>query len=338
MPKVQFSNENIKVRGAQFPKLKLKKGESARLLVLEAPESTFVHTLQAPVIEGGVPLYETKKRKNNSEYQDNVTEFVAKTICQGDYETLSTKGSDPEHCAMCKAAEQGYGKPPQQRYAMNVIRYRTRANSNEVVTPFSVEVVTWEFGDRLFNDITSLAVDWAEDGGLKKHDLVLGPCTNENFQQADLNVLPKAAWLASEDTKKRTAETFKENRIDDLELAMGSKKEPVYVNSDVARVVSAWKAVNAYTASGASAAPVKTLDEGIEDLLDAAPKASVNPAQSIDDLFATDDEGWAVDPEAETVRAEELPDDNTADAEESSEFSSAEASGDDELDDLLAGL
>jgi len=337
MPKVAFSQENVRARTTQFPKLKLKKGETARLLLLEPePESMFVHTLQAPVIEGGVPQYEVKKRKDGTEYPDHKMEFVAKTLCLGDYETIDKQGSDPSNCPMCKAAADGYGKPPQRRFATNVIKYRTKVGSTEVTTPFSVDVVVWEFGDRLFNDIFSLAQEWADDGGLKKHDLSLGPCTNEGFQQADLNILPKAAWLASKDTQSLTVETFKENRIEDLELAMGSKKELAYINSDIKRVRDAWNAVKGADANGGSA-PTRTLDEGLDDLLDVAPSTKKSEAAtSVDDFFEKDAEGWAKEnPEYEAAtatRAEELPEETV-----SEEFASSSSDVDD-LDALLNGL
>lgn len=295
MPRVAFSEENkVATTNYDYPKLKLKNQERARIVLLEDPAMEFVHTLRAPKIVDGVPQMATTK-KNGQDVTENIMDFIARPLCLGDFATLSDKGSDPKRCPMCKMAQEhpDMAQPPQIRYAMHVIRYRTKGGSHDPITPFSVETVVWSFTVRTFNKIVEFKTEW---GDLRKHDLLLGPCENENFQKFDISVGAKAAWLEDEERRTLTKETFKNNQIPDLSIACGSKKELRWIEEDISKVLSAWAVVNGKNNvdpddSASLDDDLNSLVGGGEDKLRAqeewAPSADASPDSDLDDLLGS---------------------------------------------------
>lgn len=271
MPRIDFEVENKAATvNYDYPKLKLKKGERARILVVESPQFEYVHTLRKPQIINGVPQYTTVERKNGTSYQSNKMDFVTKALCVGDMETLQEKGSDPRNCPMCALARDfpDYTKPPQRRFAMNVIRYRTKGGTVDVAVPFSVEVLVWSFTDRVFNKLADFKSEW---GPLINHDLLLGPCSDEDFQTFDVSVASKAEWQAADDRKKLLAETLKENKIEDLTVAIGTPKQRSWMEEDVEVVKEAWRQV-----SGAVAESNGSLETDLAGLLDSSDNSPVS--------------------------------------------------------------
>lgn len=241
MPRVEFKAENkVATTNYDYPKLKLKSGERARIIVgLEDPIVEYVHTLRKPQVINGVPQMFKAERKDGTTYDDYKMDFISRPICLGDATILADKGVDPKNCPMCKLAQEhgDYTSPPQRRYAMHVIRYRTKGGTTDIQTPFSVEVLVWSYTDKTFNKIVDFKEEW---GDLRKHDLLLGPCTNETFQQFDITVAAKAAWLEDAERKQLTAQTFKENQIPDLTIAAGSVKQKQWVEQDIQTILEAW--------------------------------------------------------------------------------------------------
>lgn len=265
MPRVAFAAENkVATTNYDYPKLKLKNGERARIIVgLEDPIVEYVHTLRKPQIINGQPQMFKAERKDGSTYDDYKMDFISRPICLGDATILSDKGSDPKNCPMCKLAQEhpDYTSAPQRRYAMHVIRYRTKGGTTDIQTPFSVEVLVWSYTDKTFNKIVDFKEEW---GDLRKHDLLLGPCTNETFQQFDITVAAKAAWLEDAERKQLTITTFKENQIPDLTIAAGSVKQKQWVEADIQTILEAWGAVNG---AEVETGDVTGLDEDLSGLL-----------------------------------------------------------------------
>ncbi len=303
MGRVGFKAENkVATTNYDYPKLKLKVGERARIMVgLEDPIVEYVHTLRKPQVINGVPQMETAKDRKGQEYQTNVMDFVSRPLCIGDKTILESKGSDPKNCPMCKLAQDhpDMTKPPQRRYAMHVIRYRTKGGTTEVATPFAVEVLVWAFTDTVFNKI----VDAAEEfGDLRKHDLLLGPCqAPEHFQKFDISPAAKAAWLESADRKALTLDTWKNNLIPDLTIAAGSSKQKQWIEEDVQTILDAWGEV-----SGATADEDVDLDADLGALLD--------------NNSGKDEEGWATKEAAAEVGLDVDLDDLTNDTESSDDL------------------
>jgi hypothetical protein len=148
---IDFDEANVIKKGGgdyDFPKLKLTaKGDIARILLLESPTYEWVHTLNHPVIEDGIPVMQTKQTRRGEDYQVNKMAFVSRPICQGDDGILEEKGLDPKNCAVCAYAEENPDrmKAPERRFAMHVIKYNTKKNG-DIITPFGVQVLVWAFG------------------------------------------------------------------------------------------------------------------------------------------------------------------------------------------------
>lgn len=358
MPRIGFATENRaeSKRNYDYPKLSLKNGERARVVVgLEDPLMEYVHTLQKPLIVNGVAQKETKTRRNGTTYEDYAKEFITRAICLGDKTILDESGADPKNCPMCKFAKDypDYAQAPQRRYAMHVIRYRTKSGGFDLATPFSVEILVWAFTDTVFNKF----IDFAEEhGDIRKKDLLLGPCTNEGFQKFDIGVGSRAEWLSSPENKQIVLETFKENRIKDLTVAIGSSKQKQWIQQDIETVLEAWEQVLGAAPSESSS----SLDEDLGSLFDggkspdrpAVLEDDALPAEDSDDLLAGLDE-FAGEPEDSDEVLADL-DLDVAPAEEApapkaeSKKSSAKAPAPslesesepdvDNFDDLLAGL
>lgn len=242
MPKVTFSSENkVKTSNYDYPKLRLDKDEKALLVLLEDPEVEYVHTLRKPKLENGKPVMITKPRKDKTTYETYDLQFISRPLCKGDFTILQDKGLDPKNCPMCALAAENseYTEAPQRRYAMNVIRYRTKGSGYDLINPFSVELLVWSFTDRYFNQLIDFKEEW---GDLRAHDLKV-ECTNKDFQNFDIQVASKAQWAADKERQKIVKETFKENRLEDISIAIGQNKEDKWVKEDIESIREAWNAV-----------------------------------------------------------------------------------------------
>lgn len=242
MPRVSFTQEVGPAKsGVNFPKLKLEKDESARIVCLEEPVMAYVHTLEKPKILNGKPVIVEKERfKDKSKYTVNAMDFVSAFLCLGDEDIMDERGVDPDNCPACFASTRSDEvKPPRRRYAMNVIRYATKPGETEVKTPFNVDVEAWVFSDQQFNKLRKLAV---EGWDLQTHDLLLGPCTDPGFQKFEVVISMSAAWMATEENKKRTLEVFKENKasVEDLEALCARRTERKWIDQDLDAVHDRW--------------------------------------------------------------------------------------------------
>lgn len=264
MPKIGFKSENKKAQVSyDFPKLKLKNGERARIAVLQDPDVEFVHNFRKPIIENGKAKMETAKRRDGSEYQTEKMAFVRNPICRGDFATLEEKGSDPKNCPACRMAQDhpDWMQAPKRRYAMHVVRYRTQSGSFKVADPFAVETLVWSFPDRIFNKL----IEFGEEvGDLKNADLMLGPCENQDFQKFDITIGQKAEWKASEDTKKLTVATLQGGMIPDLKIAIGNDQTEHYMNQDLEQIAEAWGQAKGVEEPKGSV----SLSDGLDSLLD----------------------------------------------------------------------
>jgi hypothetical protein len=290
MGRIQFTDEVSPAfqRGDSFPKLKLKSGDKARICILEMPYQTYVHQLNEPVIENGKGVQETKKRKDESTYEDWKEKYVASFQCLGDEETLYQQGVDVKNCPACKAStEFDRFRGPQPKYAVNVLKYNTKGGSSaEVTKPFGVTAEVWVFGPAKFEEIRNIA---KEGYDLKKHDLILGPCQHETFQKFNIMVAQDAAWMADEKAKAVASETFKENRIDDLSKVIAPIKDRAQVESLVARVKRGWDIVNGVAPMSNTDAILAAAGSDFSVDLTPAPSATLDPetsSASFDDLLS----------------------------------------------------
>lgn len=318
MPEIDFTPDNKKVGGTDYDRLKLKKGESARIVLLNKPTFAWVHNLRAPQIVNGSAIKTTKQRRNKNdeviaEYEDYVYDFIGRPLCLGDEGILKDKGVDLDHCPVCKRSREGdQVNPPERRFAVNVIKYAIQADG-KLVNPFSCTCQVWTFNESIFNKLVAIAEEYAEVGGLIGRDLLLGPCKNEAFQTFEISVGAKNAWQLSEDYKTRVQQTFQQNKSDNLEGACGRQVERRWMENDLETVAYRYNIANGFTstADGTEATAAPSLTDGLSDLIgqpDAdigglldTPSAAPAPAADLDLLG--EDSGQAQDKEAKPQAA-----------------------------------
>jgi hypothetical protein len=263
MPKIEFSSANVKQKqDYNFPKLKLNKDERARIVILEGAQLEFVHTLRIPRVENGVAEKEIVKNFKQEDIEVIATDFVSNPICKGRLEILEDAGIDPKNCPACKHAKEfpDQGDAPKRRYAVHVMRYRTKAGSFEVATPFAVETLVWAFSETVYNKLAGFSDEF---GSLREHDLMLGPCTIPKFQKFDIAIGNKAEHLASKEREALTQETFDHGQIEDLAIACGSNKRLEWLEADIEKVKDKWAEIR----TGKKAAEESDLDEDLNGLL-----------------------------------------------------------------------
>jgi hypothetical protein len=139
-------------------------------------------------------------------------------ICQGDYKTMMKEGNDA-HCKFCQVADKGGVKRARRKFVTLLVVYRTNSKG-QVLTPVSVDVQPWVFGDDKFNDLLSKKEQW---GDLRQHDLGV-ECLGEQYQKMSIGVLPDAIWLQNDEVKALVATSFKESQAmygKDLRMLLG---------------------------------------------------------------------------------------------------------------------
>lgn len=218
MPRVPISDEYKTTQARdRFERLKLESGEKARLSILEDPWMEWVHEIKAPLIENGEPVKELRTRNNGSTFEANVMEFFTRCLCTGDSGTLTDKGMDPDNCPACESAASGTGiATPRQRFAVNVIKYKLRPSTFDLIQPPSAEILIWSFTDRQYSRLDDLKND---HGDLKTHDIKL-VCRDGKFQLMEsIDVLVTPAW-ADAKVKAYISELYgnEENRASDAQL------------------------------------------------------------------------------------------------------------------------
>jgi hypothetical protein len=280
MPKMSFTSNNRVQMNENFPKLSLAQGESARIVVFEAPEAAFVHNLRAPKIVDGVVVYSRDAKGNEvMEY-----EFIGNPLCLGSEENLEKgNGLDVRNCPACKAASE-YGidmfQAPKRRYAMHIFQYQTNGSA-KAPTSFEGSVKVWSFADGKFNEL--IDVNETLDGApMAEVDLLLGPCEHKMYQK--YKMIPsrgQAAYLA-QGAKQRFEEVTAANKSADIYRYIGRKMGKELMEDKVAEVVRKHRQARGQaseTSSDNLAGTERDLDAGLANLLDdttpAKPQAAV---------------------------------------------------------------
>ena len=254
MARISFSSDVSAPRGVvNFPKLKLEKDESARIVLLEDPVMAYVHSLEKPQILNGAPVFETKERfKDKSTYQVHKTDFVSAFLCLGDEDIMAERGVDPDNCPACKASTRSdQVKAPRRRYAVNVLRYATKPGTSDPTPSFNASVEAWVFSDQQFSRLRKLVTEgWV----LRDHDLSLGPCSDPSFQKFDIVPSQVAVWQQSESNKERALEIFNEGKasVEDLEGLCARRTEKKWIEADLDVVADRWAELNGTPSSSAN--------------------------------------------------------------------------------------
>jgi len=316
MARLEFSPDNQKKSDYQYPKLKLKKDERARILLIEPePWAEYQHTLRMPQIKDGKIVTREDKTRNGDTYITYETDFVGTPICLGDVEKLASDGLDTKNCPVCAEAQKQPDafQAPKRRFALNIIKYRTKPGTFDLSDVFSVEVIGWSFTELLFNRLVDFQNEW---GDMRKHDLLLGPCTIEKFQKFEIGVAAKAEWMLDAERRELVKATYESSKLDDKALAAlcGRPVAKDWLIKDITKINNRWAEVRAIENS--EPIPSDTsFDEDINDLLtDSSKQALDADAPVVEDIFD-------VETPIEEPAAEASTDDKPGSSEESLSFS-----------------
>jgi hypothetical protein len=289
MPLVEFDPEEKEGSPFDFPKLKLERGERARINILQKqPLAEYVHTLRAPeIINGRAVMEET--RQGDDVVTRMKMQFIGRSICKGDYDVLRDKGYDANACPACKAsvANADAVPAPERRFAVHAVRYQIKQGTFEIAEPYQVSVLAWSFPQRTFDKLITL-LEEQEPKKLMMHDLLLGPCENPVFQKFDIQMSAKAAWVETEERKGRTVEVWKNNQSPYLDQFIGRKNTLDQMTEDVNRVLLRYR-----QAQGIATPEVATATEDVDALLtemESSPPAvdEVPATAAVDDLLSID--------------------------------------------------
>lgn len=263
MPRAQL-DESLKSSGTvdQFEALKLQTGEWARLLIVNDEDAWFewVHAMRAPVLDDAdMPVIIDKQRKDGSTYPDYSTRFVGQRICLGDPAIVEDKGMDPGSCPACAAAQRGVkGMSPERRFAVPVIRYKTKDNSRkggssvDLQSPPQAEILVWKLSQRMFNSLMDtkneirelLEIPADQKFPLRAADIVVY-CEDGGFQRVIFKAPKRPAYRADKVVENLIRDLWgnEDNRPTDAQLkaACGRAGDREYMMVDVEATEHGWK-------------------------------------------------------------------------------------------------
>jgi hypothetical protein len=245
-PFMPFDPENKAENPFDYPKLTLDKGERGRVNIIEpAPIVEYVHTLRAPKIVNGKPVINmVPGRDGGDPTPQTEMDFIGRPLCLGDPETLKEKGMDPERCPICEASKLSDAvRSPERRFAIHVVRYQLKQGEFDVSEPFGAQIVAWVFPDKIFNTLIEYKKDWQESpdekAPLRKHDLLLGPCENKQFQKFDIRPSTSPAeWIRTKERQVYVAELYQKNQTPYLESLIGRRLERARLMEDLDKVLA----------------------------------------------------------------------------------------------------
>lgn len=298
MPKITFDTSNVRSSGTSFPTLKLTQNETARIVLAEdGPVYEWVHRLNKPklspvtgkLVTKEIVIQRTQEKKTVPD-----EEFVGTPVCFGSDDILSDRGSDPDNCVVCKAAQDypEYFSAPERKFAVHVLKYATKSGSSKVSEPLSLTTLVWRLSEKRYAKVASIVEEFGGDP--LTTDLILGPCINAGFQNYELAGSPVCAIATSEENLNRARQTYEGNNAGDLSPYCGRKSDPRYVKQDVDEILGRWRKVQQAEESGVSEEPAApdfagTLAESGSALIEgpAGSKAAEVPSASLDDLDST---------------------------------------------------
>ena len=198
-------------------------------------------------------------------------------ICAGDYNLLMKEGADSQHCKFCANANpDGAIKSARRKFVTLIVIYRTNSKG-QVLTPITVDVNPWVFGDDKFNDLLGKKEAW---GDLKDHDLMI-ECLGEQYQKMRIDVMPEAVWKTDKDTAALVAASFKDAK------AMYGKDLRMLLGRDISDPDKLAEVIGNATGNG----PVPSYADagGINQMFSDSPALSTTPVSQVDFASLLDD-------------------------------------------------
>lgn len=169
---------------ADFPRLELKKDETARVNLFSTAdlEVTVRHFVKGVgyvhchAIEGAKDAVDLLKIEEN--------------------------GGDPDKCPMCRKAMEDADKSredslvssPMRRFAGRLLRYQTDFNGRVIPGPLRAWMLIWVIDNYKFRQLKQLDSEW---GDLRQHDMTLN-CADPQYQKMTINLVKDALWLKPE--------------------------------------------------------------------------------------------------------------------------------------------
>lgn len=294
MPRVGYTQEYKTADSTEYPTLKLNTGEKSRIWMPEAPWMEWYHRIEAPLIENGEAVKEVKQRKNGGTYEATKMDWIGSPWCLGVTGTpenpgpLMQAGVDPANCPVCESAANGTGvQAPQQRFATNIIKFKVRPGTYDLITPVTAEILIWPYTARIYATLFELQT---EHGDLRRHDIKLeledtkGADMWQRMKQIAVIVQPAYTDAKVKAYLQELWAAHPENRATDEQLRAACKGRDVprnVVMDMVRRAERQWQqASQAGTGGNGSAAAADTafngsLADGLDSLLNAGPPADV---------------------------------------------------------------
>jgi hypothetical protein len=251
MAMITFETKNRMQSGSNtdFPQFKLVKGERARVALIENPVFGWTHTIRAPKVVDGQVQYQMIQRKDGTQFEAPVKEWLGTHRCKGDDGIITGdgRGLDAKNCPMCAVAKANPSKmdAPKRRFAVHVVKYNTKPGTYDLTdAPFSVNIFVWKFTEFLFDKLIGIN---SIVGSLQNRDLLLGPCTDAQMQKYDINYDMQAFWSGTDQYKELTLSTLKSNRAEDLMAYVARDSELRWIEKDLDTLADAYRALEGRT-------------------------------------------------------------------------------------------
>jgi hypothetical protein len=207
-------------------------------------------------------------------------------------------------CPMCEEAAKGSKERPAKcgeaklRLACNVWVYDTDKDGKLVLGPngeVSGEVMLWQFSDKVFSQLREVKRAW---GDLRKHDFIVTPDGDLQFQQVNLTIQPTSAFLTAPN-RAELVEQYKDE-LYDVQAIVGKDYTPDELYDKLFgegnRAGYRSPQTPAEAARAALNVPtddlLKELGENLESSPAAAPARAATPAGNAAPQSAAAAEGW----------------------------------------------
>jgi hypothetical protein len=173
-----FKDESVHDVGTRFPKVDLKKDETARICVV------------SPYFEVTVRHWVTRM---------GYIHCHAKAESFSDLAKIEKDMGRPEECIMCSmtldpALKDVVGMP-MRHFATYVLRYHTDVRGQLLHDQLSYHLEIWLLGNKKYRELIRMQDEW---GGLQTHDLEL-TCVEAKYQNFDISLKKEAHWLVQKD-------------------------------------------------------------------------------------------------------------------------------------------
>lgn len=311
MPKINFDPKNVRGSDTNFPKVALDQDAVWRVVIAEdSPTYEWVHRLEKPKLSAVTGQLEEREVEFRGEKKIvPATIFVGSPMCLGNLDALEDRGVDPDNCPVCAAALSEYAdyfSKPERKFAVHVLKYGTKSGGSQVVTPLNLETFVWRMSEKRYGEVVRVIEEFGGDP--MQVDLVLGPCTNKQFQNYKIGGAAKCEIAQSADAQKRAQETFEGNNAGDLSPYCGRRADTKFVEADVREIIALWNKAH----SGGSSAPEPDFSESLGDsgaaLLEGAPVAQEKVAEvSLDDTVGPPAAEPVTEPAAAPAAATSAP-------------------------------